>query len=53
MIKFDKDRNDLVSQLEIEAFDEMLRPKVRFADNKSIKHIQHIIDGNTRLKAQN
>ena len=31
----------------------MLRPKVRFTDNKHIKEIQNIIEGNKRLKAQN
>jgi hypothetical protein len=39
MEKFDKDRNQLVTEREIEAFDEMLRPKVRFVDNKAIKNI--------------
>jgi|TARA_B110000285_G_scaffold211316_1_gene253904 hypothetical protein len=33
MEKFEKERGELVTQREIEAFDEMLRPKVRFTDN--------------------
>ena len=45
MEKFEKDRDQLNSRREIEAFDEMLRPKVRFADNKHAKQIQHIMDG--------
>ena len=45
MEKLEKDRYQLSSRREIEAFDEMLRPKVRFTDNKHVKQIQHIMDG--------